>query len=189
MKKRDYVFLLALLVLMVIISAGTYTYARYLTTVETSSDVTIAKWQVAVKEGDNELSSTQKLTLTVNKNTNVADGKMAPGSTASGEFTIDPTGSEVAIDYEVNIDTTNITNNKIAIKSLSVGGVDLTKNGEGKYVGTILLADALAKKLTTVKVTVEWTNDETNNENDTTTGKTAGTINLPINITVKQHID
>ena len=152
MKKRDYVFLLALLVLMVIISAGTYTYARYLTTVETSSDVTIAKWQVAVKEGSNELSSTQKLTLTVNENTNVADGKMA-------------------------------------IKSLSVGGVDLTKNGEGKYVGAISLDDALANKLTTVKVTVEWTNDETNNENDTTTGKTAGTINLPINITVKQHID
>ena len=188
MKKRDYVFLLALLVLMVIISAGTYTYARYLTTVETSSDVTIAKWNVAVKEGDNELSSTQKLTLTVNKNTNVADGKMAPGSTASGEFTIDPTGSEVAIDYEINIDTTNITNDKIAIKSLSVGGDELAKNGEGKYVGTISLEDALANKQTTVKVTVEWTNDEANNTKDTATGINAGTLEIPVNVVVKQHI-
>lgn len=189
MKKRDCVLLLALLVLVVVVSAGTYTYARYLTTVETSSDVEIAKWQIAVKDGANELSKTQKLALTVAENANVASGKMAPGSTASGEFTIDPTGSEVAIDYSVSIDTKNITNDKITIKSLSVGDNVLTKDSEGNYVGTISLNDVLANKLTTVKLTVEWTNDENNNELDTTTGKTAGTINLPIVITVKQHID
>ena len=48
--------------------------------------------------------------VNVNENENVVAGKIAPGSTATGEFVIDPTGSEVAIDYEVKIDTTNMTN-------------------------------------------------------------------------------
>lgn len=99
MKKRNYVVIAILLVLVLVLSA-TYSYARYLTSIDTSSDAVTAKWAVSVKEGSNELSSTQKLTLTVNENENVV----------AGEFVIDPTGSEVAIDYEVKIDTTNMTN-------------------------------------------------------------------------------
>lgn len=94
----------------VLVLSATYSYARYLTSIDTSSDAVTAKWAVSVKEGSNELSSTQKLTLTVNENENVVAGKIAPGSTATGEFVIDSTGSEVAIDYEVKIDTTNMTN-------------------------------------------------------------------------------
>lgn len=109
MKKRNYVVIAILLVLVLVLSA-TYSYARYLTSIDTSSDAVTAKWAVSVKEGSNELSSTQKLTLTVNENENVVAGKIAPGSTATGEFVIDPTASEVAIDYEVKIDTTNMTN-------------------------------------------------------------------------------
>ena len=94
----------------VLVLSATYSYARYLTSIDTSSDAVTVKWAVSVKEGSNELSSTQKLTLTVNENENVVAGKIAPGSTATGEFVIDPTGSEVAIDYEVKIDTANMTN-------------------------------------------------------------------------------
>lgn len=187
MKKRNYVVIAILLVLVLVLSA-TYSYARYLTSIDTSSDAVTAKWAVSVKEGSNELSSTQKLTLTVNENENVVAGKIAPGSTATGEFVIDPTGSEVAIDYEVKIDTTNMTNSKMAIESLKVDGTTLTKDVSGNYVGSISLADVVANKTTKVTVTVVWTNDENNNEVDTATGKAAGTIELPINIIVKQHI-
>lgn len=82
MKKRNYVVIAILLVLVLVLSA-TYSYARYLTSIDTSSDAVTAKWAVSVKEGSNELSSTQKLTLTVNGNENVVAGKIAPGSTAT----------------------------------------------------------------------------------------------------------
>lgn len=68
---------------MLVLSA-TYSYARYLTSIDTSSDAVTAKWAVSVKEGSNELS-TQKLTLTVNENENVVAGKIAPDSTQHGE--------------------------------------------------------------------------------------------------------
>lgn len=187
MKKKNYA-IIAILLALVLVFSITYTYARYLTSIDTSSEATIAKWAVSVKEGSNELSTTQKLTLTVNENENVVSGKIAPGATATGEFVIDPTGSEVAIDYEVKIDTANMTNSKMAIESLKVGDTVLNKDASGNYIGSISLADVVANKTTTVKVTVAWTNDEANNEIDTATGKTAGTIEIPINITVKQHI-
>lgn len=81
-----------------------------------------------------------------------------------------------------------MTNSKMAIESLKVDGTTLTKDVSGNYVGSISLADVVANKTTKVTVTVVWTNDENNNEVDTATGKAAGTIELPINIIVKQHI-
>lgn len=187
MKKKK--LLAILVVLLLIVGAGVFTYARYTTTYEGTGEVGVAKWAVTI-DGGNVQTKTFNLNLSLSENSNVVNGKIAPGRSATASLVLDLTGTEVAVDYEIDLGEVTGLPDGMAITGVTADGTALTKV-DTKYTGLIALNSdktALDDVQKTIAITLEWENDESNNANDTTTGETLAKISIPVNVTIKQHI-
>lgn len=176
------------------------TYARYTSSASGTAEVQVAKWAVKVNDTDIVEKDTITISFTEVANDNVVDGKIAPASQLYADFTIDPTGSEVAIDYSFslgNIESssgtvpTSLTVSKVVPVVSGTEGTALTAT-DGKYTGTINLtsqtAELTSAEAVTVRVYVEWTNSEANNTTDTTVGASAPTLTMDVTAVATQHI-
>ena len=184
---------LALVVFAIIAVIGG-TYSRYSSTGNANATVEVAKWAVKLN-GTNISSATGTVTpkLTYADNSNVAADKLAPGRSATFNIELDPTGSEVAIDYTLEIKAlTGITNSSSTIAVTGATYVIGTGDSATATItnGTIsipeTLADVQANKKVTVTVTVTWTNGD--NTADTANGVAAAPITVPVDVTAQQHI-
>ena len=189
MKNKKLVVLAALLLL---IGAGVGTYALYTSTFTGTGEVQVAKWAVELKQGDAAVAEDFDLELALSDNENVADGKIAPGRSATAKLVLDLAGTEVATDYE--LDLSEVTG---LPAGMAITEVKATVDGEeqsltedaGKYTGTVELENGAAlTEAVTFDVTVTWENDEANNATDTQAGETAETLSIPVTVTAKQHI-
>lgn len=189
--------ILAIFVLIAIIGG---TYSRYSSTAVRTASVDLAKWSVKIDGTQMSSASSGSLPVTLQyvANSNVKEGKLAPGGSANFTLVIDPTDSEVAIDYEVSIGSiaglTN-TNSAIALTSATYtveGGSaqDATiSEGSGTISCTESLADVLAGKTVTIVGTITWDNAaDANNAADTENGLNDPTPTASIEITAQQHI-
>ena len=188
-KKRVLAVLVALLL---VVGAGVYTYARYTFSRTGSDDVDVATWAVALKQGGSAVSDNFTLTLTLEPNNNVVNGKIAPDRSATAILTLDLTGTEVAVDFDAVIDQTALSSFGDSGDKLSLAvKVDGTNYTSGT-THTISLVNNSAftaengKK--TVTLTLTWANDDLNNADDTATGVAAPTLTVPVTLTAKQHI-
>ena len=184
---------LALVVFAIIAVIGG-TYSRYSSTGNANATAEVAKWAVKLN-GTNISSATGTVTpkLTYADNSNVAADKLAPGRSATFNIELDPTGSEVAIDYTLEIKAlTGITNSSSTIAVTGATYVIGTGDSATATItnGTIsipeTLADVQANKKVTVTVTVTWTNGD--NTADTANGVAAAPITVPVDVTAQQHI-
>lgn len=191
MKKKRGMVLALIIALLVVAGAGIYTYARYQTSRTGNGTVTIAKWAAVVKQGGSEVSNNFNLTLTPVANSNVASGKVAPGSSATATLVLDLTGTEVVTDYEVEIGDVSGLPDGMTVSSVTAvqdsQAVTLTQSGS-KYTGQVALADV--SKPITFTITVTWENSDSAARitSDTTAGEAAGTKTVPVIVTAKQHI-
>ena len=200
MKKNKKVSVLFLIAVMLLAGTLIYvgmTYARYTGTATGTGEAQVAKW--AAKVGDANLAAgdavmTGKLIFVPDTNANVIANKIAPASTAKTTFDIDPTGAEVAIEYEFTLtpDPSAPTNFKVV--GVKAGTTTITPTA-GVYTGTIALpaggTTAMgASEKVTVEVTIEWEHltDESLDANDTVIGSTITTLELPVSVTVRQKI-
>lgn len=190
--KRAIFVVIALLLVAYLISS---TYARYTTSGTGTGTVQVAKWNVVMKADDNTVvtDTTEPITFTVQNNTNVVPGKIAPAVTAKAKVELDLTGTEVAVDFDAVINQANIA----TVFGDSASDVTLTVEVDGKaYTSgtsqTIPLENKAAFTATNgkkkVTLTLTWTNNEDHNENDTALGKAAPTLTIPVTLTAKQHI-
>lgn len=191
--KRAIFVVIALLLVAYLISS---TYARYSTVGEANGKVDIAKWAVLMTADDGTTlnSTTQDITFTVQSNTEVVPGKIAPAVTAKAEIELDLTGTEVSVDFTPTIgaytpSTTLPSADKITLSSAVEGGTV----GSSNYiplVGNSAFTESNGKKKVTLTLT--WANDDENNADDTATGMLADgsrTITIPVTLTVQQHIN
>ena len=193
--KRAIFVVIALLLVAYLISS---TYARYSTVGKADGEVDIAKWAVVMKSDDGKTlnSTTQNITFTVQSNTEVVPGKIAPAVTAKAEIELDLTGTEVSVDFTPTIGSytpsTLPSADKIKLTS-AVEGTKDNKVGSSNYIPLVdnkaFTAENGKKKVT---LTLTWANDDKNNANDTATGMLADgsrTITIPVTLTVQQHIN
>ncbi|MDO5393564.1 MAG: hypothetical protein Q4F33_03090 [Mycoplasmatota bacterium] len=189
-KHRGLLLVVALLLVVVVGGVATLTYSRYLTASEGASTAKVAPWKIKVN--DTNVVETKQFTgseITWTQNDYVSDGYIAPNREGTFKIKIDPTGSKVAVDYEIQIDTADMAsaNKNIRITSVDVDGTVITVS-DGKYSGTITLDEVEANTVKNITVTFEWVNAEDNNDADTTTGTTITDIEIPVIVTAKQHI-
>ena len=153
-----------------------YTFAKYYSEIKGGGNGTIAKWSF-VANNSKDTIQTISLVDTAN-NVSLVEGKIAPGTKGSFDIVIDATGSEVGVDYEVNVaEETNLPTN--LLYKVTVDG----KTSES-YSSLTELADAeLTGNLDTINgdfsktITVEWEWPyETINENGVTEGDAADLI-------------
>ena len=153
-----------------------YTFAKYYSEIKGGGNGTIAKWSF-VANNSKDTIQTISLVDTAN-NVSLVEGKIAPGTKGSFDIVIDATGSEVGVDYEVNVaEETNLPTN--LLYKVTVDG----KTSQS-YSSLTELADAELKgNLDTINgdfsktITVEWEWPyETINENGVTEGDAADLI-------------
>lgn len=125
----------------------------------------------------------------VKKSRRKANGKIAPGGSATATLVLDLTGTEVATD--IHIDLSNATGLPEGIvMSATANGILMEKN-ENVY-GTMIPLNAektaISSNTVTLVITLTWEDDEINNSSDTIFGNEHGSFTIPAIITVKQHI-
>lgn len=165
------------------------TYAKYASSATANSTVDVAKWAIKLGTVDITASSdfTNQLTLSPDASTYVSAGKIAPSTTASGSFIIDPTGAEVAMKYTIEIGTLSYDGNEqpnFVVKSVKAGGEAITATN-GVYTGTISLSEVEKGTTVEIEVTVEW--ESTSDTADTAVGLESGTLTVPVTVTVEQY--
>ena len=79
-----------------------YAYSKYKTTLTGNGTATVAKWSFKVN-GQTQTIPDIDLTQTMDTHNNVAEGKIAPGTSGHFDLELDATGSEVSIDYNVKL--------------------------------------------------------------------------------------
>lgn len=196
-KHKFIIFGLVLTLVLLGSSLGVMTWARYATTVAGTASTTVAKWSAAIKNGDTPLASAFTLTLTpTNTHTQVAENKIAPGSTATGSFTVDYTGTEVSTETTVvfGIPTSLAAQNAEVI--LKKGDETITCGGTTTKTCTsyMSLSEVANNPVVTYSVVVNWDNHEgydasADNSTDTTDGGTHGTTTFNVTISAKQSFN
>ena len=221
-KVKNGILLAIVIAFLIAIIGGTY--SRFVSTGTISGSTDIAKWHV-VLSGNNQSGnlvnqdiSSEHKTLTVpvtdaGTNLNVVEGKLAPGKTVVATFNVDPTGSEVAMDYTININLNGVEEfdhlgelsdsiqkiNELGLKLYRVTYIVEGTNEEldllvdsvtGSFVFEQPLADVLAGKDVTFKAYLRWspTTDLTRSLNDTEKVVNIDNIKIPISIDATQHI-
>ena len=135
--------------------------------------------------------------LTYNSNSNVLEGKIAPGLEGYFDITIDATGCSVAVLYNVTIDFSKLTlSESIKFKKLVTvtDGVEsdtgITRTAENTYTGTVSLSEVKNGTKKTLRVYINWENDTTgaNDEADSKIGTNkAAEVLIPVEVQAKQY--
>ena len=190
--KRIILIIIAFLLIVYLINT---TFARYATDGNANGKVDIAKWAVKMTADDGTTlnSTTQDITFTVQSNSDVVPGKIAPAVSAQAEIELDLTGTEVAVDFTPTVGSYLPANLPSADKITLTSAVDGGTVGSTNYiplVGNSAFTAANGKKKVTLTLT--WENDNDNNANDTATGMLADgarTLTIPVTLSVQQHIN
>ena len=191
---KKYTLLALILFLLIAVISGTYT--RYTNTATGNATIDIAKWSVKIGSTDMKDITTLSVPLTYATNSKISTGKIAPGGSATFQLVIDPTDSEVAIDYELSVgDITGLTNTGSKLELTSVtytvqgGSAQTITPGGTAATFTEALADVEAGKTVTVNGTITWDNDSDNRSAaDTANGWADASPTVSVTITAKQSI-
>ena len=161
-KKKNLLFMLLVLTLISVIlcvsSFGIATWARYRTIIGGNVEAQIARWSFKVN-GEEEQFADINLAETINFK-NVAVNKVAPGTYGSFDLDIDGRGSEVSLDYYINIAVIGKPTN---LKFYSDAGytqeIQLAVNNKFFMEGDLLLTETMEEIRT-----IYWKWDYTTSE-------------------------
>lgn len=190
-----------IIVMLMILTVGLYfisgTYARYADSRTGKTSVAVAKWQVSITDGEEDLGTNFTLPFTIQANPNVVAGKIAPETTATATIELDLAGTEVAVDFGAEVTDTALqtifgnTAKNVTLKTEVTGANENATTGTDG-ITTIALPNGQAFGDTngkiTIKMTLTWNNDEDSNSADTNVGTVGGTLDLPVELTLKQHL-
>ena len=185
---RKITFLLALLALFYCVSLIQSTYAKYLSTADADTNITIARWNILVNNQDISQNSnfSEVLEPTFTGNENIKDGVIAPTATGYFDITLDGSTTDVSFSYDISFsEAYDNTVTDLKITKYEIDGHSYTYNGP--ISGNILLNDQ--NRALTVRVYVEWvdqTADETMTNVDDTTAANSGVAKFKVNVNVIQ---
>ena len=173
------------------------TYAKYYAKAQTANlSQDVGQWVIKVNEMDIYSETGESVEFITNNfnnfsNPNAVPDKISPSSTGYADIVIDPTGTDVAVRYDIEIDLTGVSSLAIEARLEMVSGTNtLVKTGENTYSGIISLADVQAGNKANVRCYITWTNDENKNTEDTVfgTGEQQVDISLSANVTLTQYL-
>lgn len=168
-------------------------YALLETISSGNAEVNTGGWTIKVNEKNISSGVTEKFTLNNitydNTNTNIDEKYIAPGKSGYFDIILDPTGTEVAISYEikVNLEDTNYPSNiKFSVEELNSSANITSENNT--FTGVISLEEVTKSKTITLRLHLNWENDEQFNEEDTSLGIVENNkFEIPITIVLNQY--
>lgn len=207
-KKIKIVLLVLILILLILIIRSTY--SKYITEGNADINETIAEWEIKVNDTDITVASpesTEDESVTFyiteddiqwEQSPNISEGKMAPGIIGYFYLRIDPTNTQTALKYTIDIDMSDILDEYINFNADVIeeeNGKELhiqTSDGNPK-IQRIKLLDEIeseneSTRIDTIKVRLEWVDDASTNDLDTKVGETIDkTFRIPITMNVIQY--
>ena len=192
-KKKKSMDLLVFIFIVAIMLTSYSSYSRYTSSVNTSANVDVAAWNVEVNTEDVTNSTTLTENLTFNilgaDTTKVASGKIAPASKGYFDVSINTSGSEVAAQYTVTVDMSNVsTLNGLTVIGYALNDTsnDLTaitpltvSNNEATISGTILLGNNYNSTVN-VRVFLEWVDSGNSADNQAQTAFASSSNSSPV---------
>lgn len=224
-KKTKIVLLVLILILLVLIIRSTY--SKYTSESDAIIKRNIAQWVIKVNDTDitvaspnnnsnttsdnttSEKSVTFEITgndVVWNENSNVVDGKVAPGMKGYFYLRIDPEKTQTALMYTINVDISNILKEHINFKIKSVSEEnkkslnisEISENGSTLVKAVKIqrikeLAEIQSKaetdRIDTIKVEIEWVDDGNSDNFDTKVGQIVDKkLTIPVTVNVIQYI-
>lgn len=142
------------------------TKAAYESEVEKDIEVPIAGWEITVDGED--ITTEEEKEISISQITwdtsRTRAGKVSPGSTGTMIINIDPTGTETAIKYQLEIiDKTINTDSVLKVTNVSSTNTTISKSGN-IYTGYVYLNDITNGLKPRIVVDVEWENDDSVND-------------------------
>lgn len=167
----------------------TKTYSKYTNFSEGERIFETANWKVKIENIDITKQKECNIDILLNTDDNkyVTEGKVAPGITANGTFTLDTSGSEVTIKYIITPGKIMYNEEEFLdfkIKMIKANNKILEcENGE--YTDIIELENI--NELIEFTIVVEWKSND--DEEDTIKGIETGDLSIPINVRVEQYCE
>ena len=189
-KKINKVLFMIFLLLFIYFIKNVQTYSKYNTENGGRDSTTVAQWNVKI--GKNSMNDgydfSNELVLKIESNKNVIDGKIAPGTSISTQFSLDCSECETSLKYIVKpsqIQCDGKEDMRFVVTSINNEKNTMIYDEEEKYYfGVVDTKDAY--KIINIKATVNWYNDDENNVADTESGVENSIIVLPLTVRVEQ---
>ena len=189
-RKINKVLFMIFLLIFIYFIKNVQTYSKYNTENGGRDSTTVAQWNVKI--GKNSMNDgydfSNELVLKIESNKNVIDGKIAPGTSISTQFSLDCSECETSLKYIVK--PSQIKCDEREDSRFIVASIDNEKNTmqydeeQDYYFGIVDARDTY--KIINIKATVNWKNDDENNEADTESGVENSIIILPLTVRVEQ---
>ena len=178
MKGNKKILVVAVLLLLIAVSYSTY--AIYKSEASSSDSVRAAHWVIEVNDTDIVTSNTFALGTLDCGSTPVSkvNGAIAPGDTCTATIEIDATGSEVAVDYNVAIDTSALT-------TLANSEISVAPHTGSTLTGTINYSASSMTQNVVLDVTWNAVDSTTQNAKDIETA--LADLTIPVTVTVTQN--
>lgn len=196
------IFILILILLVVILRS---TFSKYVNTATAVINEDVGKWVIKLNNTDitTEAVSTKfnmdQVYWDWENSPHVKYPNVAPGMKGYFDIVIDPTDTDVSIEYTIEIDDSLVSSPDINLKITDIQEINgkevvVNPNPNGPEVVDRIkkLAEIQSEneneRLDTIRIFIEWENNEDNNETDSEIGKVAGNIiSLPITVDVIQY--
>ena len=192
MKTKLKLWLLVILFFILSIYLISDSYALFETNSSGEANSEIGKW--VIKISDILISDNQKEEFSVDnfvyeENENIADGYIAPGRNGYFDIILDPTGTEVAVRYDLSFDNEQSYGDNIKYSVTLLDGTETIKTAPNTYSGTISLKQINQNTKITLRINLTWDNDVNYNSNDTKLGTTEDNkIRIPVGVSVTQYL-
>ena len=204
-KRKRSVDLLIFVFIIAIMLSSYSSYSKYVSSVNTSTSVNIATWNVKVNSSDitdgSSLSNSLAFNIINPDTTKVGSGKIAPSSQGYFDITVDTTSAEVAAKCTINIDMSNTSTlegmNIVGYQKLTSLDVEpdinsaiaITPSNNIYSISNqeILLSNNQGQ-VVNYRVYLEWTDNGTSNSNQTSAvlNLTQNSLSIPVEILVEQ---
>lgn len=153
-KKRALRVCLVIALILLIFLVG-YTFAKYYSEIKGGGSGSIAKWSFVANTNKDTIQTISLVDSSNNES--LVNGKIAPGTSGSFDIIIDATGSEVGVNYEVNVSEESNLPKNLKYKAIIDGEKteeydSLTELAEEKFDGTLDTLNGEYSKT----ITVEW---------------------------------
>src|SRR5574344_841112 len=191
MKKLFYLLTLGGLCLIILVM--TKTYALFETNGTAQITESIGKWQIKLNGAD--ISKSIATDFVINSfvytdDTNVANDVIAPGRSGYFDITVDPSGTDVAVRYDIVIRlNANTYSGNISFNIDDQTNGNAVKTAADTYSGVIGLNDIAAGKTINLRVNITWLDETVHDSDDTTLGTTLNSgLEIPVTVMVSQYL-
>lgn len=171
--------------------------AKYQSIYSPSAAALIAKWSIQVNDNDITGEGTtlsNVITLVPDESTNVVNGKLAPGYGGYFDVIIDPTGTEVSFNYQINLNTSNLPTDIVLVgynigtegtKDTATAITDNTITGNMQLQNNTPFTNADVR---TIRVYWMWNDIRDNDATHTDTAMGDATYSVGVEVIVTQVV-